>query len=396
MDLLPFDEAEKRLYARLMPTIATESVPLLNACGRVAAEDIRTDRDFPPFDRVAMDGFACKYDDLNGALRVSDVRYAGDKSAMVVHHGECVEVMTGAPLPEGADMVFQVELSQRNGDSVRCTDSTGFKRWSNVAGKGEDIARNAVVISAGTIIRPPHIAVAASAGRSTISVYRQPKVAIVTTGSEIVEPNEFPEVWQIRNSNAPQLQVLLKEKCAVEAYYNGIVEDTFDRIKQTLDQLAERYDVIIVTGGVSRGKKDFVAEALTANRFEIVFSRLAIKPGRPLTVAVRDGVTIFGLPGNPVSVFVTAFLAVIPFIYAFQNASLRNPVCSAVLQNNKTRRSAKRFEFLPAWYENGEVHLIDYHGSGDFTALSKANALVEMPIGVTALKRGQTVHVRLI
>ena len=167
-------------------------------------------------------------------------------------------------------------------------------------------------------------------------------------------------------------------------------------LTQKLGELAEKYDIIVFTGGVSRGKKDFVADAMKANSFEILFNRLAIKPGRPLTVAVRDGVTLFGLPGNPVSVFVTFYLAVLPFLYALQQTKPSIVFCSATLVGSKKRRMPTREEYLPVWYENGTATLIAYHGSGDFTAVSKANGLISIPVGVSEIVDGQKVDVRLI
>ncbi|MCK5809320.1 molybdopterin molybdotransferase MoeA [bacterium] len=396
MPLMPFRDAENLLYSHLKPITKTEDIPLLDAVGRVVAEDVKTDRDFPPFDRVAMDGFACRFADIDGAMTLVGSRFAGDELSPTVHAGECVEIMTGAPLPQGADCVFQIEVSESEGNQVRCSRPQMFKEWSNVARKGEDIKKGAVILHKKSVVTPAHTAVAASAGKSFLTVFVQPKVAIITTGSEIVEIENQPEPWQIRNSNAPQLQALFTHTAAITADYVGIVEDTLEVLTKKIGEVAKKYDIIVFTGGVSRGKKDFVADAMKENSFEILFNRLAIKPGRPLTVAVRDGVTLFGLPGNPVSVFVTFYLAVLPFLYALQQTELKPVICEATLVGSKKRRMPTREEYLPVWYENGIATLIEYHGSGDFTAVSKANALLSLPVGVSEIVEGQKVNVRLI
>ncbi|PLX03993.1 MAG: molybdopterin molybdenumtransferase MoeA [Marinilabiliales bacterium] len=260
-----------------------EGVDIDHALGRVLAEDIVSDIDMPPFNKSAMDGYACRKADLDKEMTIIEVIAAGDTPAKNVGEGECTKIMTGAPVPEGADCVIMVEHTELTDEGkVRFVqENTNI----NICYTGEDVSVDDLVLKEGTLIAPKHIAILASVGAVKPIVFRKPKVGIITTGSELVEPYETPGLSKIRNSNGYQLVAQVKSACGQPKYY-GIVEDTEDATYNTLVEALIENDVVLMTGGVSMGDYDFVPKIMERTNNEILFDSVAVQPGRPTTFGV--------------------------------------------------------------------------------------------------------------
>jgi molybdopterin molybdotransferase len=402
--MLKFDEA-LQIVTSSARKLGTERVELGRASNRVLAEDVICDIDMPPFNKSAMDGFACRRADLTNELTVVETIPAGVMPKKKIGKNQCAKIMTGAVVPEGADCVIMVEhtevlahnSSQRSAEPERdrirfigkCTDS-------NIAAKGEDVKKGDVVLRAGVLIKAQHIAVLASVGCARPLVTIAPRVGIIATGDELVEPDRKPTACQIRNSNSFQLAAQVAGASAIPTHY-GIAADTKQRISAVLTKAMAENDVVIVSGGVSVGDCDLVRDILKENGVKILFERVAVKPGRPTVFGVADEIFCFGLPGNPVSGFVMFELLVKPFLYRMMGHDFKPTSYRGQLERTIKRKNAERDFWLPVvtGYD-GKVAQIDYHSSAHITALCEADGLICVPSGVTEIKEGATVVVRQI
>lgn len=375
--------------------LASEEVALGDSLGRVLAEDVRADMDFPPFDKSCMDGFAARREDLPGPLRSLECIAAGRLPSREVGPGECSRIMTGAMIPKGSDIVFKVEDSEVLPDGrVRFTAN---KTADNIARRGEDLRRNEIVVSSGTFLRPRHIAALASVGQTRPKVRRRPSVGILATGDELVDAQERPGPGQIRNSNSPQLMAQAQE-AGCPATYLGTVSDDFEATRRAICSALDRCDVLLLSGGVSMGDFDYVPKALEACGVRILFDQVAVKPGKPTTFGRAGDKTVFGLPGNPVSTFVIFELFVRPFLMALMGFLDRQPltVVARLTQAIRTR-NADREQWLPiALDESGDATPLPFHGSGHFASLVGMSGLICLPQGVHGHAVGEKVRVRLV
>ncbi|MCK5077245.1 MAG: molybdopterin molybdotransferase MoeA, partial [Calditrichia bacterium] len=302
------------------------------------AEDVKSDRELPPFNRVAMDGYACRRADINKDLEILEIVPAGHQPQKIIGENQCAKVMTGCPLPKGAEMVFMVEYSEElAGNKVRFIGNEKQAKAANYALMGEDISAGEMVLPKGTLIAPKHIGVLASVGYAEPKVIVQPKVGIIATGDEIVEPSQTPEPHQIRNSNSYQLFTQIKRAGAIPQYY-GIAADTFEAINSSLEKAASECDVILLSGGVSMGDFDLVPDVLKAANFEILFNKVAVKPGKPTTLAVSSRAVCFGMPGNPVSTFVIFEIMVKPFLYQLMGHTFKQQAIKLILAETFSRK----------------------------------------------------------
>jgi molybdopterin molybdotransferase len=314
-----------------------------------------------------------------------------------VTDGCCAKIMTGSPVPEGADCVVPVEDTRLDAAGAMLCERVPGR--DNISRCGEDCLKGATLLSAGTIICPQDIAVLASVGCSMPLVSRKVRVAIIATGDELIEPDAAtPESdsAKIRNSNAYQL-IAQVERAGATARYFGIVKDDEDSLTETFCAAKNDSDILLVSGGVSMGDFDYVPAALTRAGFRFLFEKIKIKPGKP-TVFGTDGERYcFGLPGNPVSTFVVFEILVRDFIAALQGAA---PSCATVplkLAETISRKNIERHDMIPVRYgADGLVHPVLCHGSGHFHALHGANGLIGFPVGVARLQEGALVDVRPI
>lgn len=372
----------------------TEKIDYTLSLGRILAEDVRSDMEMPPFNKSAVDGYACKNEDLSNMMEVIEIIPAGKAPDKAVKKGQCSKIMTGAPIPDGSDSVIMVEdVEEFPENKIKYLKD---KVKDNICYRGEDIKANAIVIEKGELIKPQHIAVLATVGCVNPLVYEKVKVAVISTGDELVEPDVKPALSQIRNSNAWQLMAQV-ENIGAEANYIGIALDTEESTREKISLAFENNDVVLLTGGVSMGDFDFVPKIMDELEVDIKFKSIAVQPGRPTVFGVKDSQFIFGLPGNPVSSFVQFELLVKPLVYLMTGYDYQPVQFKLPMGKDYVRRRSTRLSWLPVQInDNGEVIPQEYHGSAHINALTTANGLISVPIGQTELKKGDLVDVRQI
>jgi molybdopterin molybdotransferase len=391
--MLPFEEALK-IVLKSAHSLGSEPIDISLTINRILAEDVKSDIDMPPFNKSLRDGYACRRADLAKELEVVETIPAGCTPKKIIEPGQCAKIMTGAVVPEGADCVVMVEFTENPTDSTVRFISENTD--DHISLKGEDVKTGDVVIPKGTRIRPQHIAVLSTVGFTQPLVSKRPKVGILATGNELVPPECKPRPSQIRNSNSFQITAQIGCMGAVAKNY-GVAEDREEAINERFQKAAEENDVIIVSGGVSMGDFDLVPDIFRQNKVELLFEKVAIKPGKPTVFGVSENSYCFGLPGNPVSTFVIFELVVKPFLYKlmdyeYKPASVKMPLCES-LRRNKTERQS----WIPVVItEAGTLRPVDYHGSGHINALCNADGLVSIGVGVEAIEKGTIVPVRLI
>jgi molybdopterin molybdotransferase len=398
--LLRLDEMERLIDARLAPMPEIERVALREARGRVTAADIIAPRHLPPFDNSAVDGYAVRHADLvtNGdtRLRIGGRLTAGRADELEVGPGEAIRIFTGAPMPRGADTVFMQEDVTDEGDAVVVPH--GLKRGANRRLAGEDVRQGGVVLPVGTVLRPQHIALAAALGVTSFDVRRQLKVAIFSTGDEVVEPGTPLRPATIYDANRYLLSELLA-RAGVRVTDLGILADEPDALSRALKDAAADHDLIVTSGGVSTGEADYVRDAVEKIG-SLVFWRVAIKPGRPVALGVirngADSAAFVGLPGNPVAVFVT-FVRVVKVLLrrlsgARNEAMTPLPVrVSFAYRKKKDRREYVRVALRRA--ADGEIEAVKHpqDGAGVLTSLTETDGLLELTEDVTEIAPGDRV-----
>jgi len=391
--MIEFEKAFEIVMKAARP-MGMETVPLLQACGRVLREDILSDMDMPPFDKSAMDGYACRAADRDKPLRMVETIAAGQQPQKEIGPGECAKIMTGAMVPQGADCVVMVEHTKQEGDLVHVTKKIDDR--SNISSKAEDISVGDRVLSSGIVITPAEIAVLASVGCANVPVARQPRVGIIATGSELVEPDHKPGAVQMRNSNSYQLWAQVLRAGAVPQYF-GIAPDERNATDRILKQAMTECDIILLSGGVSMGDFDFVPDILRQNGVKIKFDKVAVKPGKPTVFGVKDSHYVFGLPGNPVSTFVILEVLVRPFLLSLMGATPSPKMVKARLLKPAKRKTSDRVEYRPACLlADGTVHIPAYHGSAHIHAYAKANGMICFPVDVMAFEEGREIEVILL
>jgi len=327
------------------------------------------------------------------SLRINETIPAGRVPQIEVRKGECARIMTGAAVPDGADYVFMVEDSEESDGMVRFT---GKPYKDNIARKGEDIRTGDIVLRKGRIVRPQDIAVMATVGATEVVVSVKPSVAVISTGSELVEPQDRPGMGQIRNSNAYQLIAQLIRSGA-DAIYYGIARDTEEETFEIVTRAIKECDIVIMTGGVSMGDFDFVPRVLQDAGVEILFDSVAVQPGKPTTFGVCSDAYVFGLPGNPVSSYVQFELLVRPMIQASMNSAWQPEIVSLPLSADYIRKRTDRLSWIPVKKDGkGGVSTVDFHGSAHINALPDAYGIIGVPVGVEQILKGEMVDVRQI
>ncbi len=391
--MIKFEEALK-IVENSAFILDNERVDFKESLNRVLAEDIKSDIEMPPFDKSAVDGYACKKEDLFNKLEVIEIIPAGKVPEKDIDKNQCSKIMTGAPMPKGADTVIMVEDVEETGENkIRYLKD---KVKNNICYRGEDIKENEIVLKKGTLIKPQHIAVLATTGSVNPLVYRQAKVAVFSTGDELVEPEKKPAVSRIRNSNAYQLLAMVKNVGAIPEY-TGIASDTEDSTREMILKAFEKNDIVILSGGVSMGDFDYVPQILEELGVELRFKSIAVQPGKPTVFGIREKQFIFGLPGNPVSSFVQFELLVKPFIYRLSGFNYIPVQINLPMGKDYIRKRSTRLSWLPVRIsDNSEVFPMDYHGSAHINSLTKADGLISIPIGKTTLTKGELVDVRQI
>jgi molybdenum cofactor synthesis domain-containing protein len=395
--MIPIAEAIEIVLSHA-PRLGVESVQLKNTVGRFLAEDIIADTDLPPFDRAQMDGYAVRAADV--ANTPARLRIAGESAAGAGWHhemnsSEAVRIMTGAPVPQGADAVQQVELTREVNGDVEILESVSSGR--SIVRQASEIKAGATVLRAGEQISAAMIATLASFGYAEVKVSRRPRVAVMATGSELVDVNQRPARDQIRDSNNYTIEAYASQSNAIVARLPLAGDDT-EELKRAMREAAETCDVLITSGGVSMGVYDFTKAALKELGAEIFFERVALRPGKPTVFARLGNALVFGLPGNPVSVAVTFNLLARTALRAMQGATQTTLTEEPAVLALDVKGSADRESYLPAVLRTDEKGVLlaeplKWGGSSDFVSFARATALINLPAGKKTLPAGSITKV---
>lgn len=378
------------LAARTQP--ADETVLIEDSPGRVLAEAIPADRDYPPFNRAMRDGFAVRASDIPGRLRVVGEVRAGERFRSSLQPGEAIEIMTGAPVPDGADAVVMVEHTSRRDDGTVGIDHS-LVSGSNIASAAGDAREGTPVLRAGERIDFTSVAWLATTGHTFVSVFARPRVAIIATGDEIVPVSDTPATHQIRNSNSYSLAAQVR-RAGGEPFILPVARDDKQATAHLIAQGLEA-DLLLLSGGVSAGKYDFVEAALAEFGAEFFFDRILIQPGQPLVFGKARNKFFFGLPGNPASTMVTFELfgrAALQLLSGANDAPL--PLTLARLTRAFHHKPGLT-RFLPAQISCAEVTPVDWQGSGDVPSLCRANAFLVADSGQADYAAGDLIPVLL-
>ena len=397
--MIPITEAIE-IVLKHTSDIGVESVSLSDALGRVLAEDTVADTDLPPFDRAQMDGYAVRAGDI--ANTPAHLRIVGESAAGAGWHqemkaGEAVRIMTGAPVPAGADAVQQVELTREvdSNGSVEILESVEIGR--SIVKRGAEIKAGETVLRAGEDINAAMIATLASFGYAQVRVGRRPRVAVMATGSELVDVNKRPGRDQIRDSNNYTIAAYASLTGATVERL-PLAGDNTNELKKQIASAVEVSDALITSGGVSMGVYDFTKAALRELGAEIFFERVALRPGKPTVFGKLGDMLIFGLPGNPVSVAVTFNLFTRTALRAMQGAKQPALMEEIAILGSRVKGSIDRESYLPSVLRTDEKGILiakplKWGGSSDFVAFARATALAIVPAGVKSIEAGERVAV---
>ena len=382
LPMLSFKQARQKVLDELAKSSTapkSENVPLGDALGRILDEEILADRDYPPFRRATRDGFAVRAADLNpvpSSLEILGEVKAGTWFEGKIGPGQCVGIMTGAPVPEGADAVVMVEHTRVNGNGVRI--DRALESGDNIVPQGSEGKKGSLILPRGRRLRPGEIGLLASVGKTVVSVARRLRVAILATGDEVVPLEREPEWFQVRNSNAAAL-------CAQVEATDGIpvplevAPDRYEPLRALVEKGLES-DLLVLSGGVSMGKYDIVRNVLADLGAEFHFTSVAMRPGKPLVFGHVQGRHFFGLPGNPVSTFVTFELFVRPGMDVLSGAPPESLTFMRARLGSELRLKGKFTAFLPARVAERKdepvVELVGWQGSGDLVGLAAANCFL--------------------
>ena len=398
---ISLEEAKQRLAAAVRPIARTERVRLEDAAGRVAAADVISAADVPPFARAAMDGYVVIAGDTAGASRSAPVRlkridrlYTGQMSSIIIEPGTCAEIATGAPMPTGGDAVVMVEETSAPGAEIEIF--TGAAAGQHVGRRGADIAAGDRAIAAGDLLSPSRVGAIAAIGHSGVEVFAKPRVAILSTGNEVMEPGATLAPGQIYDVNRFTLG-------AVVAAHGGMPEphraaqDTVSALVAALDACAGA-DLIVFSGGSSVGERDLVVDAIAA-RGEMIFHGIAVRPGKPTAFAAiarpNGGSTpFFGMPGNPTSCLSNAYVLLLPFLRALARLPPHTPRTVSVPLGRRIASAFDRHQFYTVRLRDG-IAFPAFKGSGDITSLSQADGYIEIPADQRVVEEGSSVTVTL-
>ena len=400
--MISVEEALDKVLSHIQP-LGTEKVSLMDALGRVLAEDIHAPRDIPPLDNSGMDGYAVRWEDIVDAsqdrstrLEVIEDLPAGFIAKKEVRKGQAIRIMTGAPIPEGADTVVPVEETKKDGNFVLI--SKAIVLGDSIRHAGEDVKKGDRVISKGDLIRPAEIGMLASVSRSSIHVYQRPLVAILCTGEELVDVDESLNDAKIVSSNSYTLAAQVRD-CGAIPMQLGIAKDRKEAIEQKLSQ-GLRADVLVSSAGVSVGDYDYVRDVLSDLGMEMIFWKVAMRPGKPLAFGTIRGKPVFGLPGNPVSSMVSFEQFVRPSLLKMMgHSNLFRPVIEAILKEEIHKEPGRR-HFIRAFVSFEQDHYYvtttGDQGSAILRSVIKANGLVMIPENERYVRAGEKVKVQLL
>ena len=395
----PVDKALGELISKVTK-LNCEKVDLYNCLGRVLAEDIEAPFDIPPFDRAAMDGFAVRAEDTFGASQINPILLEvvgairiGEFPKIEVREGEAAKIATGAVMPKGANAVVMLEYVNAKDKFIEVLKSV--TPYRNVSRKGEDVRKGEAILRKGEILQPQDVGILASFGLSEVKVYKKPRVAVISTGNELVEIGKELEMGKIYNSNNPMLRAFLSE-FGFTSFSLGIARDREEDIEEKLNKALE-FDAVIFTGGTSVGEKDLVP--MVVERYaEMVFHGVAMKPGMPTGAAVYEGKPIFMLPGSPAAAYLSFYTFVIPTLYAMMGVRLvarRWDRVKGILQARVPSEAGIRTYARVKW-DRGKVFPLRTSGSTILSSTIRANALLVVSEEKEGYEEGEEVEVVLL
>ncbi len=394
--LLPVDDLERIIHERVQPLPEIETVSLAQGAGRVLAHDVVSPIDLPPFDNSAVDGYAVRHADLpsghEARLRIAGRVTAGAPADVAPAPGEAIRIFTGAPTPKSADTIFMQEDCRTEGDIVIVPP--GLKAGANRRLAGEDVRKGEVALPAGRVLGVQDISLAAALGLTRIDVRRRVRVALFSTGDEIVEPGAVRADPALFDANRYLLAGLLRQSGA-DVTDLGILPDRQDAIAQAISEAARDHDLVLTSGGVSTGEADYVRKAVETMG-TLVFWRVAIKPGRPVAMGIVDGSAFVGLPGNPVAAFVTFVRVVRPLLLRLAGAENRPLVALPVRAAFSYRKKPGRREYVRVSLKrnsDGQIEAIKHpqEGAGVISSLTQTDGLIELSEDTTTVEPGSTV-----
>lgn len=395
-EVISIEKARAILDATGAPIDRVETVSLASANGRVLARDIAASSDVPPFSRAGMDGYALRARDTHGAsraqprtLRKVGTVYTGEISTTPVGAGECIEISTGAPLPDGADAVVMVEETDADGAIVRVFSE--MQPQQNVGRRGADIQTGQIVVSAAETLNPSRIGALAAIGTARVDVYERPRVAILSTGNEVVEPGEPLQPGQIYDINRFTISAVVSENGGVPVSYPP-APDSLDALLAVFDTLLSN-DLIVFSGGSSVGERDLIRDAISA-RGRLLFHGVAVKPGKPTGLGVVRGKPVFAMPGYPTSCLSNAHLLLVPMLRRLARLAPKINRTLALPLSQRITSATGRHQFYTVRIENGQA-VPAFKASGDITSMSKADGYIEIAADVDAVEAGAVVDVTL-
>jgi molybdopterin molybdotransferase len=396
-ETIPLEEARQLIAEACRPIDRTEHVRLVDANGRVAASDVQSMRDVPPFSRAGMDGFAVKAEDTFGAsryepktLRVIDKVYTGQVPTKTVEGGTAIEIATGAPMPEGADAVVMVEETEKAGDSVRVL--TPVYPRQNVGRQGADIIVGQTVIARGDVLNPSRIGALAALGVGDVDVFAKPTIAILSTGNEIADPGQELKPGQIYDINKFTLSTIIQEHGGVPTPFST-AQDTIEALEGAIDACAA-CDVLVFSGGSSVGERDLILDVI-GRKGEIVFHGIAVKPGKPTVFGTISGKPMFGMPGYPTSCLSNAYMLLVPALRSMARLQPRHTATVSLPLGQRIVSTTGRHQFYTVKIVDGQA-MPAFKASGDITSMSQADGYIEIPAQTDIVEKGETVDVKLL
>lgn len=372
------DEALNLIQGLIVPK-NVQNIAIQDALGLILAEDLRADRDFPPFNRAMMDGIAIK-NILSIKWRVESIAYAGEEQKILKDPDAAIEIMTGAPVPIDCSSIIKIEdlvFFELAGEKwAEYTSQDAVKNGQFIHVQASDCKQNDLILSSGAKIGPVEIAIAATIGKTQLSVFKKPTIAIFSTGDEIVTVHEKPSAHQIRSSNSVMLEAVLKSHGFSTTVAH--IQDEISIVEKSLASALEKHDILLLSGGVSAGKKDFIPEVLEKLGFKALFHKIAQKPGKPLYVGNRkDGKIVFAFPGNPISTLTCFWIYFLPWLLGNQLILSTMPVVNMPPSNPKLD------QWLPVKIKAGQAEILKNNGSGDLIHWTFADGLVWQKAGST-------------
>jgi len=394
--LLGLEEGMRIIMDAVRPIERTERVTLLEAVGRVLAEEVTAGMDVPPFARAAMDGYAVKADDTFGAgnfspaiLDLIEVIHAGETASLEVRRGTCIQVATGSPMPVGADAVVMVEDTEFEGKAIKIYKPVYPRQ--NASPLGEDIKQGSRVLAPGTLLDPSKIGVLAALGYQKAAVYQKPQVAVIPSGNEIVVPGDPLPLGRIYDINSYTLSALISENGGLPRIF-PIMKDTLESVLSTIRE-ALSFDLIVLSGGSSVGERDMMVEAVERIG-EVKFHGIAVKPGKPTLCGIVEGHLVLGMPVYPTSCLTNGYGMLAPALRKIARLRTKTLPCVRAPMARRYTSTIGRHQYLPVRLESGEVHPV-FKESGAITSMADAEGYIEIPANVDLVEKGEVVEVLL-